>query len=154
MIKNISQSFDRFTGFQATDEPNLQSSLRTNTCRICKYAAVYHWITPTQHCIIHFGFYFWLFPLLLLLLLLLIFSGEPGRVWSAVHGEIFCYRIMSPWGFTSIWNLTVAVVTFSIIIYMILILFILSHIIWALDAFSHCVATWMDYSRLMADLDD
>lgn len=38
----------------------LQSTFRTNTCEICKYSTVYHWITPTQHCIIHCGIYFWL----------------------------------------------------------------------------------------------
>lgn len=38
----------------------LPSTFRTNTCNISKYSTVYHWITPTQHCIIHCGIYFWL----------------------------------------------------------------------------------------------
>lgn len=132
----------------------LQSTLRTNTCRICRYATVYHWITPTQHCIIHCGIYFWLLPVLLLLLLQLIFSGEPGPVWSVLHGGIFCFGMMSRWGFSSFWSLTVAVATFWIIIIMSLILFGLSHIIWALAVFFVRAATWMDYSWLMADLDE
>lgn len=140
-----------FSGYRFT---NLQSSLNTDTCRICKNASVYHWITPTQHCIIHCGIYFWLLPVLLLLLLLMIFSGDPGHVWSVVHGEIFCFGIIPPWGFTSFWNLRVAVVTFWILIITSLTLFSLSHVIWALAAFLGSVATWMDYSGLMADLDE
>lgn len=99
--------------FQVTDLESLQSSLRTNTRRMCKYDIVYHF-----HCIIYCGIYFWFLPVLLLVLLLLIFSREPELCWSVVHGDIFCFGIISLWGFTSFWNLTVAVVTFWTIIIM------------------------------------
>lgn len=83
------------------------------------------------------------------------FSPEKtGLVWSVVHGEIFCFGIMSPWVFKSFSNLTVTLATFWIIITMSPILFSLTHIIWALAAFFCTVATWMDYSRLRADLDE